>query len=152
MKQDHYGWHCQACLGAYEVREVTPPNSYLALAKYRREFLHAHHVEHLQNEGALGAANLLALCHFHHDLLGDQLSTALVREAIEAATNAARSFPREEGAPMVLAGKIATVTLDKEPFTARLFFTPEHAAFWLKNAPSTATPETEAAEPVPAES
>jgi hypothetical protein len=131
LKQDHYAWHCQACLGDHEVAKVTPPDTYVALAKYRRGLIEAHHVKHLQNAGAPGAANLLALCRFHHDLLGDQLTVQSVRNALSSATSAVRSFPTDQSAPYRLNGFVATLQLDIAPYTVRLFFTKEHRSTWL---------------------
>ena len=131
LKQDHYAWHCQACLGDHEIATATPPDTYVALAKYRRGLIEAHHVRHLQNAGAPGAANLLVLCRFHHDLLGDQLTVQSVREALSIASSAVRSFPTDQPAPYQLNGSVATLQLDIAPYTVPLFFTKEHRSTWL---------------------
>jgi hypothetical protein len=131
LKQDHYAWHCQACLGNYDVTEVTPADSYVSLAKYRQGLIEAHHVQHLQNAGGPGAANLVSLCSFHHDLIGDQLSPEALREALSASVPTVRTFPTDKPTPYRLDGCVATLPLDLAPYTVRLFFTQEHRAAWL---------------------
>ena len=98
LKEDHYAWHCQACLGKYEVKEVVPPDSYLWSTRHRAPNIAAHHVDHLQNQGALGAWNLLVLCKYHHDALGDALSRERVRSALQHAMPARRHFPTDTDA------------------------------------------------------
>jgi hypothetical protein len=133
LKEKHYAWHCQACLGAYNVTVAVPPNSYLTLDRDRREFVEAHHVDHLHNQGVLGARNLLLLCRFHHHALGDRLTRRLVVEALQNGSAAQRRFPIDPDCITFkdLPGTIATVRLDTAPFEIRLFFTGEHARAWL---------------------
>ncbi|TPM23818.1 hypothetical protein [Mesorhizobium sp. B2-3-6] len=131
LKEDHYAWHCQACLGDREVAQATPPDTYVSLSKYRQGLIEAHHVQHLQNEGAPGAANLLALCRFHHDLLGDQVSRQAVSDALGAAKGAVRTFPNDTAEPYQLAGFVAKLKLDVAPFEVHLFFTDDHRKAWL---------------------
>lgn len=131
LKEDHYAWHCQACLGDREVTQATPPDTYVSLPKYRQSLIEAHHVQHLQNKGAPGAANLLALCRFHHDLLGDQVSREAVREALDGAKGAVRTFPNDTAEPYQLAGFVAKLKVDVAPFEVHLFFTDDHRKAWL---------------------
>lgn len=134
LKQDHYAWHCQACLGIYEVLTVVPPNSYLTLPRHRRENVQAHHVDHLQNKGVQGASNLLLLCHYHHDLLGDRLTRALILDALRKTRQVSRNFPvdREGTTSTALAGEVAQLFVDTAPFEVPLFFTREHASAWRR--------------------
>jgi len=94
LKDNHYGGHCQACLGEYDVIKAAPPRTYVFLHSIRSKLLEAHHVEHLQNGGAIGASNLVVLCGYHHDALGDKLSSASILEAMTNAKNIIRSFPK----------------------------------------------------------
>jgi hypothetical protein len=132
LKEDHYAWHCQACLGQYDISVVTPPETYLFLPKYRAPLIEAHHVDHLQNNGALGAANLLALCKYHHDLLGDRLTGAMIRTSLAAKEPMTRCFPGGNDKNYDLAGTAARISLDVAPFVVTIFFTTEHAARWIK--------------------
>lgn len=133
LKEKHYAWHCQACLGAYDVTVAVPAYSYLTLDRHRREFVEAHHVDHLRNQGVLGARNLLVLCRFHHGALGDRLTRGLVVDAIRNGSRAKRRFPIDSDCTTFkpLVGTIAAVRTDSAPFEIRLFFTREHARAWL---------------------
>lgn len=132
LKEEHYAWHCQACLGSHDVLKVAPPGTYIYSPGYRKRLIEAHHVQHLQNTGDLGARNLLILCNFHHDLLGDDLSRDSVSAALLVAESISRAFPKDRSGKDVerRKGLLASVTLTTEPFVAKLFFTPEHAAAW----------------------
>jgi hypothetical protein len=133
LKEEHYAWHCQACLGEGEVLKVAPPGTYVFAPGYRRQMLHAHHTQHLQNKGALGGRNLLILCTYHHDILGDHLSRDKVRECLLKALPAVRAFPSDRYGKQLerRRGVLATVEIDIEPYVSRLYFTPQHADAWL---------------------
>ncbi|WP_172746648.1 hypothetical protein [Neorhizobium sp. T25_13] len=132
LKDEHYVWHCQACLGTHDVLKVAPPGTYIYSPGYRKRLIEAHHVQHLQNAGDLGARNLLILCHFHHDLLGDDLSRDSISAALLVAESVSRAFPKDRSGKEVerRKGLLASVTLTTEPFSAKLFFTAEHANAW----------------------
>lgn len=132
LKAEHYGYHCQACLGEMEVLKATPPGTYVFAPGYRQRLLHAHHVQHRQNGGALGAGNLIVVCEYHHRLWGDQLARGPVIAGLAAATPLKRSFPKDEAGTdlEVQSGLLVEVPLSVAPYRARLFFTAEHAAAW----------------------
>lgn len=132
LKEEHYAWHCQACIGERDVLKVAPPGTYVFSPGYRRRMLHAHHAQHLQNQGGLGGRNLLILCSYHHDLWGDHLSRDKVLAALDPATDAIRGFPRDiEGKDVERRrGIVASIELDIEPFVAKLYFTKLHADAW----------------------
>ncbi len=132
LKEKHYAWHCQACLGEYEVLEATPPGSYIYLPSFRQNIIHAHHVTHLQNQGDIGAKNLLILCKFHHDYIGDKLSNAAIRAALATAPKTLRRFPtNHEGTETIdREGLVAEVRLDTNPFRVLLYFSAPHAEAW----------------------
>lgn len=136
LKQEHYGYHCQACLGEMEVLKAAPPGTYVFAPGYRQRLLHAHHVQHRQNGGALGAGNLIVVCEYHHRLWGDQLARDAVLAGLAAATSLKRSFPKDEtGTDLeVQTGLRVEVPLSVPPYRARLFFTAEHAAAWRAGA------------------
>lgn len=134
LKDRHYAWHCQACLGEYNVIDVAPPRSYVYLRSERRKLIEAHHVRHLQNQGAIGAKNLVVLCSFHHHYLGDRLSVSAVLEALTIAKTVQRAFPNNvEGTNFETHdGLLAVVRVDVPAGSTPLFFTKEHAAAWSK--------------------
>jgi hypothetical protein len=136
LKQEHYGYHCQACLGAMEVLKAAPPGTYVFAPGYRQRLLHAHHVQHRQNGGALGAGNLLVLCEYHHRLFGDRLSREMVLAGLATATPVKRAFPEDEAGERLQrrAGLLVSMPLSAAPFEARLYFTAEHAAAWWRDA------------------
>ena len=93
LKEDHYSWHCQACLGKYDVSVAIPPYTYLVLDRYRRANVQAAHIDQLRSKGIQGAWNLLVLCNYHHYLLGDRLTRQLVLTGLNFAKAAQRKFP-----------------------------------------------------------
>lgn len=133
LKEDHYAWHCQACLGSNEVLRAAPAGTYVYSPSYRKRLIEAHHVQHLQNAGGLGGGNLLILCNFHHDLLGDELSRDTVKVALVEAIVGHRKFPTDMLGKTTIRrdGLLATVAFSKEPFKVTLFFTKEHKKIWL---------------------
>jgi hypothetical protein len=132
LKEKHYAWHCQACLGERDVLEVTPPRSYVYLPLHRKVLIEAHHVDHLQNKGQVGASNLLILCRFHHQTLGDAISRKAVLQALSSATPVTRHFPLDEdgGQHREVAGLLADLPIATDSRDAKLFFTHPHAASW----------------------
>ena len=132
LKEDHYALHCQACLVEADVLKIAPPRTYVFSPGYRRRLIHAHHVQQLQNQGALGAGNLLILCSYHHDIWGDHLSRDTVRRALSKAVETVRNFPIDLLGQKLerRRGLLATVMIDIEPYAARLYFTKLHADSW----------------------
>ena len=141
LKQEHYGYHCQACLGAMEVLKAAPPGTYVFAPGYRQRLLHAHHVQHRQNGGGLGASNLLVLCEYHHRLFGDRLSREMVLAGLATSTPVKRAFPEDEAGERLQrrAGLLVSMPLSAVPFEARLYFTGEHAAAWRRDAEPSVT-------------
>ena len=114
--------------------KAAPPGTYVFAPGYRQRLLQAHHVQHRQNGGALGAGNLLVLCEYHHRLLGDQLARGVVLAGLTSAPQLKRAFPKDEAGHVLenQLGLLVKLPLSKAPFNARLFFTQEHAAAWLR--------------------
>lgn len=133
LKEKHYAWHCQACLGQYQAIQAAPPRSYVSVHSIRRKLVEAHHVDHLQNEGAVGAKNLVVLCAFHHDYLGDHLSSDVIKDALAKAEPATRLFPVDaDGNSFVTCeGIITNIKIDTSGTTTKLYFTHQHAKAWL---------------------
>jgi hypothetical protein len=136
LKQEHYAWHCQACLGERNVLDVTPPRSYIYQPQHRKALIEAHHVEHLQNNGQIGASNLLILCRFHHQSLGDEISRKAVLQALYSASPMVRHFPidKDGSRHSEVSGLLADLTIVPGSSDVKLFFTQSHAASWLENS------------------
>jgi hypothetical protein len=134
LKEKHYALHCQACLGRYDAIQAAPPQSYVYLPRARRKIVEAHHVDHLQNSGAIGAKNLLVLCNFHHDYLGDRLSSVIIKDALAIAQRVTRNFPSNaDGTTFTtLQGLLVQIKLDAGDVSTELFFTDEHAKAWTE--------------------
>ncbi|HDZ73859.1 MAG TPA: hypothetical protein ENH55_14095 [Aurantimonas coralicida] len=132
LKREHYGYHCQACIGDMDVLKAAPPGTYVFAPGYRQRLIQAHHVQHRQNGGGVGAGNLVVLCEYHHRLWGDRMARGPVLAALANATPLKRAFPTDAAGDVLetQAGLLAKVPLSAEPFEARLFFTAEHAAAW----------------------
>lgn len=133
LRERHYSHHCQACLGLYEPTRAAPPGSYVAQAAYRSSLLTSHHVQHIQSEVFLGAANILLLCNFHHAELGDALTRARVLDALGAARPVSRRFSAD-GKSASLIGLLANVKADIPAGEVPIFFTRQHAAAWRGSA------------------
>jgi hypothetical protein len=120
----------------HDVAIAAPDGTYVSLPKYRRGFIDAHHVDHLQNQGALGAGNLIALCKYHHDLLGDRLTGAMICQALGFAVPLTRNFPTmsADGIVHALRGLSIAISMDAAPFEVKIFFTHEHAAAWKRQS------------------
>ena len=132
LKETHYIWHCQACLGAAEPRYLAPRSSYAGRAEHRRFFIDAHHVLPLYYSGPREAGNLLILCRHHHSQLGDVLDPESITQALESScSEQVRTFSSESRrASQRLAGVLATVSVDSQECNVPLFFTKKHAAAW----------------------
>jgi hypothetical protein len=133
LKLNHYAFHCQACLGLHQPNFLTPRFTYLWDKDYRGRNIEAHHVEHLRNHGALGAGNLLILCEYHHDFLGDRLNREDMMRALQSARTETRQFPADADAVKNkrVVGRVIMIELDVPPYQVPLFFTAEHASAWL---------------------
>jgi hypothetical protein len=136
LKRDNYAYHCQACLGLLQPEALTPKFTYIWNKDYRGRNIEAQHVEHLQNEGELGAGNLVIQCQYHHDFLGDKLGRDEITLGLQAAGPTTRRFPTDTDGvkKKSIAGRIIKVQLDVPPYVVPLFFTAEHANVWLERA------------------
>ena len=88
-------------------------------------------MEHLQNYGTLGAGNLIILCEYHHDFLGDRLDRREIVRKLRTATKATRKFGEKK---TKISGKTIDIALDVQPYKLVLFFTDAHALAWLDRA------------------
>jgi hypothetical protein len=129
-------YHCQACLGLHQPDFLTPKFTYVWDKDYRNRNIEAHHVEHLQNDGALGAGNLVILCQYHHDFLGDKLARDEITHGLQRAGRTTRRFPADTDGveKKSIVGRVVKIELDVPPYEVPLFFTAEHARVWLDRA------------------
>ena len=134
LKERHYAWHCQVCIGDTEPGTLAPSRSYAARPEHRKPIIDAHHCDHVNAGGALHAGNILLLCRYHHHSLGDAFSRAEVVEALGHAQWRRMAFDSGNGNSTTLRGKVATVRPVQRCDNVTLFFTTEHASYWLAKA------------------
>ena len=134
LKENQYAWHCQACLAAAEPKILAPLSSYVALSENRRRVMHAHHCDHVNAGGARHAGNIILLCRYHHLALGDAVTRIDVLRAFEQAGRHSRTFNADDGVSKCLQGEVVTIHPPQRRDPVSLFFTKEHAAYWLTKA------------------
>jgi hypothetical protein len=83
LKVKHYASHCQACLTENDPAVLAPLGSYGFRPRNRRMLVHAHHVAPVHAHGERVISNILLLCKYHHDLLGDQLEQSTIRQLLQ---------------------------------------------------------------------
>lgn len=137
LKQNQYAWHCQACLGMSQPDQLAPAQSYAARRLNRQMMVEAHHVDQVHAGGARHAGNLLLLCHYHHDNLGDAMSRQEVARALRVATQGIkRRFLAADGrhGSRIVDGCVASVPLLSRDDSIAIFFTVSHADYWLQKS------------------
>ena len=134
LKEKQYAWHCQACLAGHEPRTLAPPSSYVEASENRREIMEAHHCDHVSAGGARHAGNIVLLCHHHHLDLGDAVTRTEITRALHHATSRDLMFNSARGVSSPLQGKVVTIQPPQRQHQVALFFTNEHARFWLTKA------------------
>jgi len=137
LKQNQYAWHCQVCLTERATIELAPANSYVEIQENRSRIMIAHHPDQVNAGGARHAGNILILCNYHHNLLGDRISREDITKALE---RTAHSHTVVFGTSIhgktnkkTVSGKIVTITIPLQG-EIRCFFTRYHADYWLKKA------------------
>jgi len=137
LKQSQYAWHCQACLGVSQPDQLAPAQSYAARRLNRQMMVEAHHVDQVHAGGARHAGNLLLLCHYHHDHLGDAMSRQEVVRALRMATQGIkRRFLAADGrhGSRIVDGCVTSVPLLSRDDSIAIFFTVSHADYWLQKS------------------
>ena len=138
LKRDHYAWHCQRCLAQKQPRRLAPAGSYAELQENRHKFIEAHHPDQVHAISARHGGNLLILCHYHHDSLGDVLTRAEIADAlrnrVKPKTITFHAGNCGAGNKQTVAGFITTVRLKGLPRDVRLFFTADHRDLWLQSS------------------
>lgn len=135
LKRSHYASHCQMCLCARTPQELAPPGSYIQWEEVRRRVVEAHHVDLKSAGGARHAGNLILLCKFHHDNYGRRLTRAAITEALQGETvdKAVRYGVEGEAVTAVEGRQIALMIADTGE-VVEIFFTTQHADYWLSQA------------------
>ena len=131
LKERHYNWHCQACIGGAEPTVLAPTRSYAARPEHRKPIIHAHHCDHVNAGGARNAGNIVLLCSYHHVSLGDAMSRAEIVSALGQAQSRRVTFGSDTGERKTLRGKVVTFRPPQRGEDVVLFFTAEHARVWL---------------------
>ena len=131
LKQEQYASHCQMCLCERAPSELAPAKSYVEWEEVRRKVVEAHHVDPKSGGGARHAGNLILLCKLHHDNYGRRLTRESVLNALRAgALEKDISFDTVDHTGMIH-GHVAKIVIPDTGKTISLFFTQEHADFWL---------------------
>ena len=134
LKENQYAWHCQACLAEAEPKTLAPPSSYVEGSKNRRWIIEAHHCDHVVEGGARHAGNIIVLCRHHHGALGDAIGRTEITQALSHAANRRLTFDSDNGASSSVQGKIVVVRPAQRQAPVSLFFTRQHADYWLEKA------------------
>jgi hypothetical protein len=137
LKGHQYASHCQMCLCARSPKELAPPGSYVEWEEVRRRIVEAHHVDVKSGGGARHAGNLLLLCKLHHDNFGRRMSRESVTTALRAPVNeTVVRFEALDGSVADLQGRLVKIAIPDTGEIVSVFFTQEHASYWLSNVPS----------------
>lgn len=142
LKRDHYASHCQMCLCERSPEQLAPPGSYIEWEEVRRRIIEAHHVDLKSAGGARHAGNLIVLCKLHHDNFGRRLTRAAVTAAIQGTvTQKVLDFRAGDGGPIQINGRFVELVFPDTGEVVELFFTVDHASYWLSHAARSAAPE-----------
>ena len=133
LKRNQYASHCQVCLCERSPRELAPIGSYIQWQEVRRRVIEAHHVDPKSAGGARHAGNLILLCKLHHDNFGRRLTRAAVTAALRASTNEKLIRFGEESE---IKGQQIELEISDTRDTFTLFFTNDHASYWLSQEPT----------------
>ena len=136
LKKNHYAWHCQVCLAEKSISVLAPEASYAGIQENRLRIMEAHHADQWHAGGARHAGNLLILCLYHHDYLGDATSRDEITKALQSRSKD-HDVPfntTQSGDRRTVRGKLVTVPMPLRGASVSFFFTNEHAAYWLEKA------------------
>ena len=135
--RDHYANHCQICLCNQDPDVLAPASSYVEWAEVRRYTMEAHHVDTQSSGGARHAGNLLLLCKYHHNNYGRRLTRSGITNALQDKPENKRiNFGLNREQLSTIDGKIINLEILDEGDSVEIFFTHQHAKFWLEPLPS----------------
>ena len=130
LKLEHYASHCQMCLCEKSPRVLAPEGSYIQWEEVRRRVVEAHHVDLKSAGGARHAGNLILLCKLHHDNYGRRLTGPAIVAALRGNT---REREIRFGVDSKVKGQKIELVISDTREVAELFFTDDHADFWLSH-------------------
>lgn len=137
LKRNHYASHCQLCLCERTPQELAPARSYIEWEEVRRRVVEAHHVDLKSVGGARHAGNLILLCKLHHDNYGRRLTRASVTEALQGQKNdKVVRFGLNGDTVSEVKGQAIEILMPDTGEIVAIFFTNDHAAYWLSHANS----------------
>ena len=132
LKLEHYASHCQMCLCERPPQELAPAGSYIEYEEVRRRVVEAHHVDLKSAGGARHAGNLILLCKLHHDNYGRRLTRAAVTDALGGKKeDKVIHFGKGNGALSGVKGQVIAIVIPDTGQVVEVFFTNDHAAYWL---------------------
>lgn len=132
LKTGHYASHCQMCLCEHLPADLAPVGSYVEWEEVRRRIVEAHHVDPKSGGGARHAGNLILLCKLHHDNYGRRLTRESVTIALRKATRKKVVRFGVDGSNLSdLSGRVVEVAIPDTGEIVSIFFTDEHARYWL---------------------
>ena len=115
-------------------KTLAPLSSYVEGSENRRRIMEAQHCDHVSAGGARHAGNILLLCHYHHGALGDAVTRTEVTRALGQASNHSLAFNSDNGVSTSIQGKVVNIHPTQRQTPVSLFFTREHADYWLTKA------------------
>ena len=138
LKLNQYASHCQFCLCERPPHELAPAGSYVEAAEVRRQIVEAHHVDLKSAYGTRHAGNIILLCKFHHGNLGRRLTRRMITEALrdhsyEHVITFKPGLGLNGHSGRRIEGQQITLRLSDTDDAVSLFFTKDHADYWLLN-------------------
>lgn len=135
LKALHYASHCQICLCERAPSDLAPRNSYVEWEEVRRTIIHGHHVNSKEGKGVRHVGNIILLCKFHHDNIGRRLTRNAITSALRSDSRSTQlHFNDASGKTIFLDGYEVELSLTDTGEIVTLFFTMEHADYWLSKA------------------
>ena len=134
LKKNQYAWHCQVCLSEAEPNVLAPTSSYVEGDHNRRRMIEAQHCDHVNARGARHAGNIILMCKFHHDELGDAFGRTEVIRSFKGSKDHSLAFSADGGMQRDVRGKIVTISPPQREDPISIFFTTQHFEYWLKKA------------------
>lgn len=123
------------CLCKRPPQELAPVGSYIEWEEIRRRVVEAHHVDLKSAGGARHAGNLILLCKLHHDNYGRRLTRPAITTALQGeATERSVAFGVDGNAGSEVNGREVTLVIPDTGEPVGVFFTNEHATYWLSTA------------------
>lgn len=134
LKREHYASHCQMCLCERLPQALAPAGSYIEWEEVRRRVVEAHHLDLRSAVGARHAGNLILLCKLHHDNFGRRLTRASVTTALQGKRRSKTIRFGDGNDASEVNGRVIEMVIPDTGEVVSVFFTEDHATYWLKYA------------------